>query len=190
MKSEIRPKERLIETAERLFYTQGFNATGINQILSESKVARASLYQHFDSKEKLALAYLQNSREKWFSAFETYLSEKTEPIDKIWGAFDFLCNNMIQNEFNGCRFLNFLAEVETTSNNPLYVEILDHKTKLRKFFHDLVKQSAKKDQIVAREQAGDMIYFLFESAIVESRLYKDTWPVTNAVKALREFLQV
>ncbi|MEL7535330.1 MAG: TetR/AcrR family transcriptional regulator, partial [Bacteroidota bacterium] len=99
MKSETRPRERLIETAERLFYSQGFNATGINQILSESKVARASLYQHFGSKEKLALAYLQNSRENWFSAFETYLSEKTEPIDKIWGAFDFLSNNMIQNEF-------------------------------------------------------------------------------------------
>jgi len=46
MASNSNPKDRILETASRLFYTQGFNATGINQILDEANVAKASLYQH------------------------------------------------------------------------------------------------------------------------------------------------
>ncbi|MFT6754704.1 MAG: AcrR family transcriptional regulator, partial [Urechidicola sp.] len=47
-------KERIIATASDLFYNQGYNQTGINQIISEAGVAKASLYQHFRSKEDIA----------------------------------------------------------------------------------------------------------------------------------------
>jgi AcrR family transcriptional regulator len=61
--SKTTSKERILETAYKLFYTQGYNVTGINQILDQAKVAKASLYQHFGSKEELRVAYIKKVRE-------------------------------------------------------------------------------------------------------------------------------
>lgn len=52
-------RERIIDTASRLFYFNGYNQTGVNQIIKEASVAKASLYQHFRSKEDIAVVYLQ-----------------------------------------------------------------------------------------------------------------------------------
>ena len=69
MKQAKAPKERILETAYKLFYAQGYNVTGINQILEESGVAKASLYQHFGSKEDLGIEYIKQVREDWFQSF-------------------------------------------------------------------------------------------------------------------------
>src|SRR3990170_8711751 len=50
---ESQPRDRIIDTALRLFYEQGYLATGINQIIAESQVAKATFYSHFSSKENL-----------------------------------------------------------------------------------------------------------------------------------------
>ena len=52
-------RKRIIDTASRLFYQQGYTATGINQIIEEADISKASLYQHFKSKEDLLLEYLE-----------------------------------------------------------------------------------------------------------------------------------
>ena len=57
MKSNTRAK--IIETASELFYTKGYNLTGINEIIKESGIAKATLYSHFNSKEDLLVAYLE-----------------------------------------------------------------------------------------------------------------------------------
>ncbi|HFK5573656.1 TPA: TetR/AcrR family transcriptional regulator, partial [Elizabethkingia anophelis] len=49
------PRERLLEAASLLFHTQGYNNTGINQIVIESKVSKASFYDHFKSKDELCM---------------------------------------------------------------------------------------------------------------------------------------
>jgi AcrR family transcriptional regulator len=51
------PKERIISTTFELFAKQGYNSTGINQIISEANVARASFYQYFKSKEDYVLNF-------------------------------------------------------------------------------------------------------------------------------------
>ena len=51
------PRERILDTATILFHQQGYNSTGINQIISEAKVAKASFYQHFKSKDDLCAAF-------------------------------------------------------------------------------------------------------------------------------------
>ena len=51
-------KNRIIETASSLFYKNGYNATGINEIISETGIAKATLYNHFKSKEDICLAQI------------------------------------------------------------------------------------------------------------------------------------
>src|SRR6202000_2997959 len=60
--TEIRPSEarlRLLTTATRIFYAEGIHSVGVDRIIAEAKVTRATLYRHFPGKEALVVAYLQ-----------------------------------------------------------------------------------------------------------------------------------
>jgi len=187
VKSNSTPKERILETAYNLFYKQGYNTTGINQILDEAKVAKASLYQHFGSKEELGVEYIKKVREDWFLAFEIHLSKKKDSKQKILTAFDFLEINMKINDFRGCRFLNLLSDIDTTSTE-MQNQILEHKTKLRNLFTTLIQQYTSENLKWEFPNAHDTIYLLFEAAIIESKVYKDTWPIITAKKAVSNIL--
>ena len=58
---KIDPRTRIMDVAERLFYTEGVRATGTERIMSVSEVAKATFYRHFESKDELVLAYLDRS---------------------------------------------------------------------------------------------------------------------------------
>jgi AcrR family transcriptional regulator len=173
------PRERILETASRLFYTQGYNNTGINQILGEAKVAKASLYQHFNSKDELGVYYLKAGREEWFAGIEKWTGAKKTPAQKLIACFDFLEYALQQHNFLGCKFINMLTEIGAES--PLMSkEILEHKVKLRQFIKGFAESALVNKPEEERDTIGDAIYLLYEGAIIESKIYKDTWPVKKA----------
>ena len=57
-------KERILTTADRLFYRHGIQAVGVQWLIEESQVTRVTLYRHFPSKDDLILAYLDR-RAHW-----------------------------------------------------------------------------------------------------------------------------
>ncbi|MBI1767437.1 MAG: TetR/AcrR family transcriptional regulator [Bacteroidetes bacterium] len=187
MKNSSAPKDRILETAYKLFYIQGYNVTGINQILDESKVAKASLYQHFGSKEDLGIEYIKKVREDWFQSFENHLSKKEDPKQKILAAFDFLEMNLRLNDYKGCRFLNLLSDIDNTSKG-MQQQILEHKTKLRKLFKTMIKLYTNDRIKLAIPNAHDSIYLLFEAAIMESKVYRDVWPIVAAKQTTNNIL--
>ena len=179
------PKNRILETASRLFYAQGYNATGINQILDEAKVAKASLYKHFGSKDELGIAYIKASREAWFDALNSFLEKKSTSTEKLLSCFDFLEQNLRLNNYRGCRFINLLAEV-SEQNAEMRKEILGHKTNLRSFFKKLVNEIVE-DRTIAN-QIADSVLLLFEGAVVESKIHLDAWAVKTAKKTVHILL--
>ena len=80
-------KDRILDTASRLFYDQGYNPTGINQIIDEAEIARASLYNHYESKTDLLLAYLDRTHVRWFEELEEFLQPYTDPREKLLAIF-------------------------------------------------------------------------------------------------------
>lgn len=187
MKVSSGPRERILKKAYELFYTQGYHVTGINQILEEANVAKASLYQHFGSKEELGVEYIKKVREDWFQAFHTFLSKTTDPGQKVLACFDFLIYNMKLNNFRGCRFLNLLTEIDD-SNSAMREQIIEHKAKLRNTFRSMVSElNASCEKSLVRNIA-DATYLLFEAAIIESKLYKDVWPIQTARKTVNVLL--
>ena len=77
-------RDLLLGTAERLFYTEGYHATGIDRILSESGVAKMTLYKHFISKEELILAVL-DARQQPMLARLRAAREKLPPRKALLG---------------------------------------------------------------------------------------------------------
>lgn len=155
------PRERIIETTLQLFARQGYNSTGINQIISEAEVARASFYQHFKSKEDLCVEFLNARHAYWFGELHTFSAKEKDSKSKVIKAFDFLVYMNGKENFRGCSFLNILSEIPMDNVKILSV-IQSHKADLRNYFSELLKD----------DTLSDHIYMLFESSIIESQLFR------------------
>ncbi|PWN64998.1 TetR/AcrR family transcriptional regulator [Chryseobacterium phosphatilyticum] len=155
------PKQRIVETTFDLFSKQGYNSTGINQIIAEAGVAKASFYQHFKSKEDLCVEFLNVRHEYWFKELIDFSSQAEDLQNQLIKAFDFLIYMNEKEHFRGCSFLNILSEIPADNIKILSV-IQSHKSDLRNYFLELLKDDA----------LSDHIYMLFESSIIESQLFK------------------
>jgi AcrR family transcriptional regulator len=104
------PKSRIMETALRLFYTQGYNNTGINQILEESKTFKLSFYNYFSSKENLGIEYIK-LREKTFLQLMKRIMKKHPEYHKfvkIWILV--LKKEIFHQKYKGCPFINITLQ--------------------------------------------------------------------------------
>lgn len=170
-------KQRILDTASRLFYQQGFASTGINQVIAEADVAKGSLYNHFESKSALGQAYVKQVSTDWFNRLEAELELHHKTEEKLLAVFSFLEKNVVENRFNGCRLINILTEV-AAHDEEIRMLVVDHKQKFRKLLHQLaqrIEPDLEKAQILS-----DSIYLLYEGATVESKIYLSMWPVELA----------
>ncbi|TDW46606.1 TetR family transcriptional regulator [Flavobacterium sp. 270] len=172
------PKQRILETAFELFPKQGYNSTGINQIIAESKVAKASFYQHFKSKEDLCVEFLNKRHFYWFDQLHLFTSKSETNQTKIVASFDFLIFMNEKENFRGCSFLNILSEIPADNTKILEV-IQSHKNDLREYFRT----------ITVEENTADHVYLLFESALIESQLFKNQWPIEKAKTIVKNLIQ-
>ena len=185
-KNQITARDRIIETALELFYKQGYLATGINQIISESQVAKATFYAQFASKESLCIAYLQERHKIWMSWLADSISDDWEPREKILGIFSFLKKWMQESNYRGCAFLNIASEVPL-AESKIRNEVVKHKNSLQTFILesllDLVTDQKHKPNI-GPEELAKTIYVLVEGAIVASQNYNALWPIEAAQNAV------
>ncbi|BFM44820.1 TetR/AcrR family transcriptional regulator [Flavobacterium sp. CFS9] len=173
----MQPKERILEKASFLFHTQGYNSTGINQIIEEAKVAKASFYQHFKSKEDLCVAFLEWRHEYWFTKLEQFTSDQKDSKLKVLTSFDFLVAMNQKENFRGCSFLNLLSEIPSDNEKVLSV-IQSHKSDLRNYFKSEIEN----------ELLADHIYLLFESCIIESQLFKSNHLIEQSKKIIQTLI--
>jgi AcrR family transcriptional regulator len=173
--AESRPSEtrqRIIDTAARLFYAQGYNLTGINQLISEAGVAKASLYQHFASKEDVLIAYLTKESEEWFVGLRAHVAPFGTPKEKVLATFDLLNDYSVSVNFRGCKFQNIISEVPQDLESVRAI-IRSHKAGMRHFFADLLADTNQ-------AHLADAITVLFEGALIAGQMQQDRWPVVSA----------
>ncbi len=171
------PRERILDIASGLFHRQGYNSTGINQIISEANVAKASFYTHFKSKDDLCIAFLNARHEYWFSELVNYCSKSNVTKERLLTAFDFIVYMNEKENFRGCSFLNILSEISKEQGSILTL-IQAHKNDLRNFF---IKE-------LGEGLLADHIYLLFESSLIESQLFKSNELVYRSKEILNALL--
>ena len=84
------PKERILKASTELFARQGYNTTGINHIIEEANVAKASFYKHFKSKDDLCVAFLNERHRYWFAELISFTAHEQDPKSRVLCSFDFL----------------------------------------------------------------------------------------------------
>jgi AcrR family transcriptional regulator len=178
-------KERVIQTASRLFYENGYNQTGINQIIEESQVAKASLYQHFRSKQDIAVAYLNHRHYWWMDQLTNFVAKEPNANRKILGSFDFLSHWLENAAFRGCGFQNIIADLPR-EHSKIKQEVLFHKNELIRWIQNVLEEDSKyaTDNIPALAR---QIFVLIDGAIISAQIQNDVWPITSA-KSVCELL--
>jgi AcrR family transcriptional regulator len=102
-------KERILETADRLFYRQGIRAVGVDTIAAEIGISKRTLYNHFPSKDALIAAYLERRRAQ--PAPSAPPASVTTALEQILATFETLERRFASPDFRGCPFVNAVAEV-------------------------------------------------------------------------------
>ncbi|MFF0153585.1 TetR/AcrR family transcriptional regulator [Micromonospora sp. NPDC005203] len=131
-----RPSEarlRLLRTATRIFYAEGIHSVGVDRIIAEAKVTRATFYRHFPSKDDLILAYLREVHQLERSMVEGTLAANRSPVDPLLAIANSIAQNIRSPGFRGCAFLNAAAEYPNTSH-PVHQELMAH----RQWFLDTI----------------------------------------------------
>lgn len=104
------PRERLLASATHLFTTEGIRVIGIDRILREADVAKASLYSLFGSKDALVVAYVEALDQQWRADWENRAAEMATPAQKVLAFFDQCIDEEPKKNFRGSHFLNAATE--------------------------------------------------------------------------------
>ncbi len=190
-KSKNSPRERILATAQQLFYQQGYRATGINQIIKEAKVAKASFYEHFSSKNELALAYLQEIGRLSQCGCESVLTDRTRPREALLGLFDFIEAQFVKSNFQGCPMQNLTAELSMEEHHLHQEAVVDKKDHIKGDIRETVtalKNSSKKYAQLDVDGVSNALFLLVEGAMTTSRIYRDTWPFRAARQAAESLI--
>lgn len=188
MKANSKVRARVMDTVTRLFYDQGFQATGINQIIEESEVAKASLYEHFPSKEAILRAYLEDATTRWRSEFEEFCKGKAAGEKTILSLFDFRKLLAIRRGFKGCTFIRVVYELPNLDEGSL-TAVLRYKEYIKKMLKENIALLPAKRSSKEVEELAEMIVSLYEGCGVQSSLERSARPIDSARKIAQKLLQ-
>ena len=178
--------DKILDTAERLFYTQGYNNTGINQIIEEADIAKNSLYKHFDSKTELMLAYLQRLHQRWFERLEAAVNKVSDPKEKLLTVFVYQGERQQVREFGGCPFTK--ANSDAGSSDPrILAEIRQTKERLKSFIGKLVANSGHK-KILTDKELTTAIFLMAEGGVSAASVFKQGADLMAAKKIIQKLI--
>jgi AcrR family transcriptional regulator len=135
-------RERILETADRLFYGQGIRAVGVDTVAAEIGISKRTLYNYFPSKDDLIVAYLSRR-------LKPVPASDLPPAEQILGNFERLERTFKQGVFRGCPFVNAVAELKEPAHaaNKLAFEFKEQR---RLWFRErLVKLGVKDPDALA-----------------------------------------
>lgn len=180
-------RQHIIKTASDLFYKNGYNRTGINEIIKEANIAKATLYNHFKSKEDICVAYLKYKNEGFIENLKTYIDTQPKGKQRLLSLFDFLESFYSSSGFNGCWCINTVSEIPK-SNEIVKREIIAQKNTFIQFINGLVQDNIDNYKDDESIKIAKQIYVLYEAAISESNLQENPWPIHSAKSICKQII--
>ncbi|SHL05248.1 TetR/AcrR family transcriptional regulator [Chryseobacterium polytrichastri] len=178
--------DKIIDTAEKLFYNQGYNLTGINQVIAEADIAKASLYKHFESKADLLLAYIQRFHQEWLERIEARINKEPDPKQKLLTIFDHMSERQLSREYQGCAFVKANNEAGQNDERVL-AEIQNAKRDFKALIEKLVINSGHKKMLTDQELT-EMIFLMTEGGIVAASIFKQGEDLQSAKKIIEKLI--
>ena len=159
-------RQRILETAQQLFYRDGFRAVGIDTIIAEAGVAKMSLYRHFPSKDDLIVAYLEESHRQYWEWLDGAVAKVDDPEETLVVMFEAIEKLATSPECHGCTFQGTAAEFPDRQH-PGHRVALAHKQTVRDRFAQLAAAANLRNP----DELADQLLLLMDGAWVAARMY-------------------
>ena len=180
-------RENIIQTASYLFYQNGYSLTGINEIIKEAGIARATLYNHFKSKEDICIAYLKYKNSTFINDIKEFILKAPKGKEQVFSLFKFLELFFRSRDFNGCWAINTVSEIPK-ANSKIRTEIQHQKSQFKTLIETLVESNFSHQPENENKLLAGHIYLLYEAALSESHLHQEIWPIELAMDLCKKML--
>ncbi|MFF6999965.1 TetR/AcrR family transcriptional regulator [Streptomyces sp. NPDC008313] len=136
-------RERLLASADELFYNEGVHSVGIDRVIEHAGVAKASLYRLFGSKEELIAAYLGARHERTLAELRATAESFPDPRDGMLAVFDVQARRLRRRGYRGCAFAR--ASAERSAGGQVQRATRAYRTAIHGLFEDLALQAGVRD---------------------------------------------
>jgi len=174
-----------------LFYNQGYRATGINEVIDKSGVAKATFYNHFPSKDDLGLAYLKQVKEGEINHVEKFIRAAKGPVNRFLAVMQSVGPWLEDTNYRGCGFINMAAEVPDPKSKLRKVgrEVYDEiRERVETLSEELIASDKNKyGHLDAKALSHEYIVAL-TGAISLAEIYHAIWPVEYAQETARRLI--
>jgi AcrR family transcriptional regulator len=164
------PHDRILNTATRLFYTEGIGTVGVNRIIVEADVAPMTLYRQFGSKDELVAATLEQWSADWLQRLKAVVDRSGDDYkSRFKGLWDALQDWFASEGFHGSFVANAASELRSRPGHPAQTVIAEHRRALRQLLEDLAKIADVDDPAGLTDQLQVLIDGAIAAAIVDRR---------------------
>jgi AcrR family transcriptional regulator len=161
-------RDRILDTAATLFYTEGVRAVGVDLVVEHSGVAKTTLYRHFSTKDDLVAAFLErDDLAYWRSWDEIAAKYSKDPGAELEAHVRWIAQYIARPSFRGCPFINVLTEFPDAVH-PARVVALGHKAELRRRVASLTKAM----DVARPVPMADQLVLLIDGAYVNGQMGK------------------
>lgn len=182
--SQTPAKERILDTADRLFYRDGFRAVGIDTIIAEAGVAKMTLYRHFPSKDDLIVAYLEKSNQVFWERLEQQTSGIADPTEQLIAIFSGIEQFASRPENLGCTF-QAVASDFPDAEHPGHQVAIAHKRAVRQRLADLAHQA----DLTQPDELANQLLLLLDGAMIAVRVFGPGDAATGLTNAARTLIE-
>ncbi|MFF9809833.1 TetR/AcrR family transcriptional regulator [Streptomyces coeruleorubidus] len=179
IEGDLPPRERLVRAASRLFYYEGVRAIGVERLIAEAGVTKATFYRHFASKDDLVVAYLL-TKDAYYKGVAEPLAAAHPPAEAIDLIFEAIAEHARERGFRGSPFLNAAAEYPD-ADHPIRRLVASHRDWIRALFQDLLTRLGQADA----ESAAGALLMLYDGAMAAGYLDDSTAAHKTLLDAVR-----
>jgi AcrR family transcriptional regulator len=158
-------RERVLETAARLFYRDGVRAVGLQQVIDEARVGKSSVYREFASKDDLVAAWLHRSRAAWWARAAVIAERHADPARQLLELVGAVHDEIADPGFRGCRFLNTSSEFRDL-DHPGHRESVEHLREIREQFVSLAREAGADDPVALADELALIVDGMYANGAV------------------------
>ena len=182
----MRPSKRdeLLQKALKVFYRNGFHATGMDMLASETGISKTSMYKYFRTKEDLILAVLRMRDDNFRNWFVRQVEDRaSNPRDQLIAMFDVLSDWFDEPDFRSCMFIKASSEYQEIDDS-IYAQSAEHKRLMFVYSRDVAAKAGAKEPDALAHQ----LMLLKEGAIVTAHMGYSENPAADAKSAALQLI--
>jgi len=179
--------EKFIRTASKLMETQGYHATGLNQIIAESGAPRGSLYYHFPGgKEELASQVITRNGKTFARLITENMQENITPADSVRNFILGVAGGLEATGFQSGGPLTTIALETANTSNRLNQACRDAYQAIQEAFtHKLRRLGISGEDA---QTLAEFILIAIEGGILLSRTHHSNEPLKHVANTMHEYL--